>query len=251
MTSFYSKTLQRLSAAGVVSKSMRILVVCGGEVDRNVFAACGFRNVVITNIAGSNAGENVESLSFPDREFDFVVVHHGLHHCRRPHQALCEMYRVSRAGILVFEPCLNALVRLGRLLKVGQEYEVHAVAANALSSGGTNNEAIPNYVYRFTAEEMLSTIRAYAPEFKITAQVEYHMKIHWHDLRAKRNRRPLWVARLAYPFLRLLVLVRPSMANTMCVVIRTSQTLHPWLRPNDLGHVVPNDDWFQQFGRTE
>lgn len=146
---------------------------------------------------------------------------------------------------------INALVDIGRRLKVGQEYEVHAVAANGLTSGGVNNEAIPNYVDRFTADEIISTIRAYAPEYNVSAQVIYQMEIHWHDLREKRDRRPLWLARLADPFLLLLMWVRPSMGNTMCVVIPKSEILHPWLKRDEAGQVAPNDPWFRKFGPSE
>ncbi len=258
---FYADTLRRLIGAGRLHQDMSILVVCGTHVDRDVFFNAGFRNVTISNIqqAPDDAGlapysticQDVEALSVEDEAYDWLVVHHGLHHCRTPHHALTGMYRAARCGIIVFEPCHNALVRIGRWLKVGQEYEVHAVAANALAAGGVNNEAIPNYVYRFTVDELVATIRAYAPEFEITAQVAYHLEIHWQDLHAKQDRRPLWLARLAYPFLRLLMWIRPSWANTMCVVIPKSKTLHPWLQQDEAGHVVPNEAWFQEFGRVE
>ncbi len=261
MDNFYFQAVKTLVERGDISADHKLLVVCGTELDREVLRAAGCACGVISNVDDSiptnalqpfeHAQQNVEALTYADSEFDWVLVHHGLHHCRLPHRALIEMYRVARRGIIVFEPCHNALVDTGRRLKVGQEYEVHAVAANALASGGVNNEAIPNYVYRFTADEIVSTIRAYAPEYEINAQVNYQMEIHWHDLREKRDRRPLWLARLAYPFLRLMMWVRPSLANTMCVIIPKSQTLHPWLRQDDKGQVVPNDDWFKQFGRSE
>lgn len=261
MDEFYFQTVKSLVDRGDIAPDHKLLVVCGTELDREVLMAAGCASGVISNVDEvlsvktlqpfEHAQQNVEALTYADGDFDWVLVHHGLHHCRAPHRALTEMYRVARRGIIVFEPCRNVLVDIGRRLKVGQEYEVHAVADNALASGGVNNEAIPNYVYRFTAEELVATVRAYAPEYEVNAQVNYHMEIHWHDLRAKRARRPLWLARLAYPFLRLLMWVRPSMANTMCVVIPKSETLHPWLKRDETGQVAPNHDWFKQFGRSE
>jgi ubiquinone/menaquinone biosynthesis C-methylase UbiE len=43
-------------------------------------------------------------MAFDDNSFDFAIVHNGLHHCYSPHRGLLELYRVSRQGILVFEP---------------------------------------------------------------------------------------------------------------------------------------------------
>ncbi len=261
MDDFYYQSVKTLVDRGDIAADHKLLVVCGTELDREVLIAAGCKLGVISNVDASvpatavqpfeHAQQDVETLTYANDSFDWVLVHHGLHHCRAPHRALTEMYRVASRGIIVFEPCRNALVDIGRRLKVGQEYEVHAVAANQLTSGGANNEAIPNYVYRFTADEIVSSIRAYAPEYEIKAQVDYHMEIHWHDLRAKQDRRPLWLARLAYPFLRLLMWVRPSLANTMCVVIPKSATLHPWLKRDETGQVVPDDNWFKQFGRSE
>jgi SAM-dependent methyltransferase len=260
MDNFYYQTIKALTQQKRIQPDHQVLVVCGTQLDRDVLSAAGCVYGVISNVDESVsanalspfafAHQNVEALTYANGSFDWVLVHHGLHHCREPHRALTEIYRVARHGIIVFEPCRNALVAIGRHLKVGQECEVHAVAANALTSGGVNNEAIPNYVYRFTAEELISTLRAYAPEFDLKAEVTYHMEIHWHDLREKRDRRPLWLARLAYPFLRLLIWIRPSMSNTMCVVIPKSDTLHPWLQRDKAGQVIPKDAWFQQFGRS-
>jgi SAM-dependent methyltransferase len=48
--------------------------------------------------------ENVESLSFEDNSFDFVLCKETLHHLPRPYAGLCEMLRVSRVGVLLIEP---------------------------------------------------------------------------------------------------------------------------------------------------
>jgi SAM-dependent methyltransferase len=62
--------------------------------------------------------QDAERLTFAENEFDFCIVHSGLHHCYSPHRALLEMYRVARVGLLVFEPRDGALVRLGMRLNV-------------------------------------------------------------------------------------------------------------------------------------
>jgi Methyltransferase domain len=48
--------------------------------------------------------ENVESLSFEDRSFDFVLCKETFHHLPRPYVGLYEMLRVSKIGVILFEP---------------------------------------------------------------------------------------------------------------------------------------------------
>jgi len=49
--------------------------------------------------------ENAEHLSFIDKEFDYCVCKESLHHFPRPYEAIYEMLRVCRKGIVLMEPC--------------------------------------------------------------------------------------------------------------------------------------------------
>ena len=113
-------------------------MACGGQLDRDVLVGLGFSDVTITNLDRRLAAndfapfrwayQDLEQLTFDDAEFDFAIVHNGLHHCHSPHRGLLELYRVARQGVLVFEPRDTALVRLGVRLNLGQKYEVAAVS---------------------------------------------------------------------------------------------------------------------------
>ncbi len=48
--------------------------------------------------------ENAEKLSFSDNSFDFVFCKEAFHHFPRPYQAVYEMLRVARKGIILIEP---------------------------------------------------------------------------------------------------------------------------------------------------
>ena len=48
--------------------------------------------------------ENLESLSFDNSTFDFILCKETLHHLPRPYAGLYEMLRVSRVGVLLIEP---------------------------------------------------------------------------------------------------------------------------------------------------
>ena len=100
---FYRRTLESLLADGVLARDDRILVVAGGEADREAFA--GFPSVTITNVSPEEGEEfqDAEALTYEDGSFDFAVVSAGLHHCRSPHRAVLELYRVARKGLLAVE----------------------------------------------------------------------------------------------------------------------------------------------------
>ncbi len=108
MSDFYVDTLKRLLAQKVLRPDMKLLVTCAGEYDKNVLSQCGFTDAVLSNLDGRMIGpeiapfswsaQDAEDFAFDDNEFDFCIAHSGLHHCRSPHRALLEMYRVSRLG---------------------------------------------------------------------------------------------------------------------------------------------------------
>jgi SAM-dependent methyltransferase len=55
---------------------------------------------------------DAENLAFPDRSFDFVAVHDGLHHLDNPERAIREMARVARRGVLILDPAQAAVTKL-------------------------------------------------------------------------------------------------------------------------------------------
>jgi Methyltransferase domain len=111
---FYPDVIRELMRRHILFPNMRILVACGGMIDRDVLYDLHFSDVTITNLDVRPSGtefqpfswsyQNVENMAFDDNSFDFAIVHNGLHHCYSPHRGLLELYRVSRQGILVFEP---------------------------------------------------------------------------------------------------------------------------------------------------
>ena len=254
MDKFYFSMVAKLLSKGKIQRDMSVLVVCGEELDAEVFSLSGFRQVFVTNLDDPQKGpwrtgaarerQDAEALSYADASFDLVAVHLGLHHCRMPHKALCEMYRVARQGVLLIEPCENWLVKIGRRLGVGQEYEVHAVAANQLKKGGVNNTSIPNYVYRWTVDEVRRTIASFAPEFRPRMYFKKNLVVHWHDLRVKRNSIRLVLMVLAIPFLKACSFIIPGFGNNLGVYIEKAgpDQIHPWIASTDHGLRL-NEKW--------
>jgi SAM-dependent methyltransferase len=167
--SFYKNTINKW----ILNKNASILVVGGGETDRDVFIDLGFENVVISNLDSRLKGDEfapyqwnfqrAEELTYDDLEFDFVVVHAALHHCETPHRALLEMYRVAKIGLIAFESRDSLLMNFLEKIELSPTYEHIAVYYNDGKFGGVNNTEIPNYIYRWTEREIQKTISSYAP----------------------------------------------------------------------------------------
>ena len=197
MDGFYRDVLLRLIESRQLNLDERILVVCGGTTDAAILKSLGFTNVTISNLDVRLNGDefapyswsfqDAESTTYADGEFDFVVVHSGLHHCYSPHRAILEMYRVARKGIVLFEPYDNWTTRLGVRLGFGQEYEHAAVYYNGMEFGGVRNSAIPNYVYRVTRREIEKTILCGNPCSRPGFRYLHQLRVPWGQLRGRRN----------------------------------------------------------------
>lgn len=253
---FYGATLRRLLDDGSLTTGMSILVVCGGETDRAVLAGNSFRQVVISNIdprpePGAFAPfewayQDAESLTYADNSFDFCLVHSGLHHCRTPHRALLEMYRVARTGLLLFEPYDNVLTRLSVRFDIGQEYEHAAVFYNGCSFGGVRNTWMPNHIYRWTEQEIAKTIKCYAPYARHDLRFFYRMRIPWEQLRGRRRRALYAAVRLGQPALKAFEWCFPRQSNNFGAMVlkpQLPQALHPWLRQDEAGTILLDEAW--------
>ncbi len=255
---FYLETLQRLLDTGWLRTNDDILVVAGGEADREVLLAAGFTSATITNLDDRMRGdeyapfrwsfEDAEELEYADGSFDVCVVHQGLHHCRSPHRALVEMYRVARRGVVLFEPQETALTRLGVRLGLGQQYECAAVADNDLQWGGVQNTDVPNFVYRWTERDVRKTLAAYDPTGDPRLQCFYDLRVPGAGAAQLRSRPVRALARIALPIARSVLHVAPSQANAIAVAAdkldpRTDH--HPWLVADEHG-ARADASWFGQ-----
>lgn len=123
------KLRRALDLSGSRPAASTALVVCGGSgMDAEFLSRAGF-HVTSTDISAGAAERtmerarrfgvsietvvaDVEQLPFPDRSFDLVLVHDGLHHLDDPFVGLSEMARVSRQWLSITEPARAAATRL-------------------------------------------------------------------------------------------------------------------------------------------
>lgn len=253
---FYARTLGTLLGQATIRRDMSVLVVCGGPADRDVFHGLGFEDVTISNLAGEVSpdvrpyrweAQDAEQLTCADGSYDLVAVSAGLHHCRSPHRALLEMVRVARSCVFVLESRDSLLMRSAIRLGAVDEYELTAVAAHGLRSGGVNDTSTPNYVYRWTEREVLKTIQSYAPHARPRVRFFHELELPLSVLAARHGRIGEAAGRIGEPVLRLLSRAFPSQANLFAFAVakpRLPGDLQDWMRLED-GEPVPDEEWIR------
>jgi SAM-dependent methyltransferase len=245
---FADTVLRELLNDGTMTPSETIVAVCAGERDRDVFERCGFSNVLITNInehAGDDprfewSRQDAQQLDQDDDSFEFAFVADGLHHCRSPHRALLEMYRVARRGIIVIESRDSVLMRTANRLGLSPTYEVEAVVGSGFSGGGVNNTDVPNYIYRWTEADFEKALRAFDPRGRQTFRFFYGLNLPYELAGWKKSSLKLKVIKATDPLLRGLTRLFKKQCNTMAMVAlepRVPDDLWPWLKAEN-GRVV-------------
>lgn len=244
-SSFYRHVLEQLLEDGTFRRDMTVLVVAGGTADRDAFHSLGFEHVTISNVDESVAAEalapyewsyqDAENLDFPDGSFDVTVVSAGLHHCRSPHRALLELYRVGRVAALALESRDSMLMRLAIRLGAVDEYELAAVAAHGLRSGGVANTSTPNFVYRWSEREVEKTVASFAPYARHRIRFFREFELPEALLETDRGSRAS-LLRLAWPVVEGITRVLPRQANLFAFAIEKpdpERDLQPWMASAD------------------
>jgi len=108
--------------------------------------------------------ENVESFSFADESFDFVLCKESYHHFPRPMVALYEMLRVAEKGVVLIEPNESPVLLHPKavVLKLVKEFLIRAGFGTRFGSrdtslidyGSDSYEEVGNYVYRVSEREV-------------------------------------------------------------------------------------------------
>jgi SAM-dependent methyltransferase len=251
-TSFVESVLESLLSDGTIARSDSVVSVCAGTREREVFASVGLPNAMITNVDERDAGDryapfeysyqDAHNLTFADGSFDFSFVTDGLHHCSAPHQALLEMYRVARKGIIVVESRDSLLMRTATRFGLSPEYEVEAVIGSEFVRGGRDNTCVPNYIYRWTEADFEKSIQSFDPVGKHTFQFFYDLNLPYELAEWKKSSLKLRVIRVADPLLRGMTRVFKRQCNTLAMVAlkpRIPEDLWPWLTVED-GQIVFN-----------
>lgn len=249
------KTLSKALDNKLVKIDASILVVCGGNFDRDVLLDLGFTNVTISNLDTRMKGDefNPYSWSFQDAEnitledgaYDWVLVHAGLHHCYSPHSALLEMLRVGKLGAIVFEARESFTMKLAMKYKLTPVYEVQAVIGNGFEYGGVANSFIPNFAYRWTENEVSKVVKCKYPQFSDNkVDFSYSLNIPYSRLDFINSTfKRLFLKALFIP-LKLYAFLFPKQSNEFGFIIQKGTTLQPWLQKEE-GEVKLNMEYLE------
>lgn len=228
-----------------VNRSDPVLVLGGGQEDQEILTACGFDQIVLSNLNAGGTVLDAEDVALPDNSYSIVFAHAVLHHCRSPHKALGEMARVSAKHVFFLEPNDSWFLRLLVRLRISFPYEIAAVVDNGYTRGGMRHGPIPNYIYRLTSREVYKAVSAYHPErqFRVHPYPYWDFYVTERDLLARKETRQAILARYLGPsnflgllrfsqvFLNLIPIVRSQGNKFFCAV--TKGELHPWIERRD------------------
>jgi SAM-dependent methyltransferase len=228
-----------------VDRRQPVLVLGGEQEDIDILTACGFEQVVLSNLDDAGMALDAENIALADNSYPVVFAHAVLHHCRCPQKAVGEMVRVSQQQVFFVEPndswALRTLMRLG----FSFPYELAAVAAHEYVHGGMRDGPIPNYIYRWTGREVEKTVASYHPErqFRVCAHPYWDFYVNEYELMNRKESRVAALAEKLGPrnFVRLLHLgqavlnltppLRSQGNKFFCAI--SKRELQPWIEMRD------------------
>jgi SAM-dependent methyltransferase len=232
--------LRSLKERGLLQDTDSILVVAGGELDRQCMLSLGRNNVTISNL-DTSAGHSVcepyswrhldaENLETDDGSYDWVVIHAGLHHLAVPALGVCEMFRVARRGIVCFEARDSLLMKIAIKIGLTTEYELEAVFIEG-ASGGYRNGPIPNYVYRWTEREFEKVINSDAPTHRHTFFLRVWVPSADTAFCYGRGRLYRAVGLAIAALARVAEVIFPRQGNQFALGVLKNTSRQPWLNP--------------------
>jgi SAM-dependent methyltransferase len=248
---FYNTTLKKILQANTIGHLDTILIVGGGETDKNAFLNNDFKNVYITNLEYDRGVvdyspyaweyQDMENLTYKDSVFDWVFVHAGLHHCASPHRALCEMLRVSKKGVGVFEARNSLLNKIAINFGLVPEYELEPLVLSKGISGGLRNSNIPNFIYRWNERDVKDTVNSFLPHYIHNFYFFYGYAIPLERLSMSPSILKRLVGKLASALLPLIKFLFPKQGNQFAFIISKGGEVQPWLIQNGEDEFVFNN----------
>jgi SAM-dependent methyltransferase len=176
---FLAVLLRHLKTCHIDTKG-KLLVMGGSRQDVELLIFAGFNDITLSNLnpeleerPRTNPGVKLkllaidaEQIGLPDGSFDCVFAHEVLHHCRSLHGALCEMLRVARKHVALLEPNDSFSMRVLTWAGFSFSYEIFSVVHHGHEAGGVRNSCIPNFIYRWSANELRKTVSSYLAEYE-------------------------------------------------------------------------------------
>jgi SAM-dependent methyltransferase len=200
---------------GRLSKRSRILVLCAADgYEGSLLHDLGFEDVTVSDISPvavkvalerdprlKGIALNAEETGLDDASFDLVVAQDALHHLQRPVQGLTEMLRISRCGVIFFEPHDSFVGNA-----IGTRWEIHDEARN--------------FVFRWRKKLVEDVASSYfgAPSFENLSFSFWHHNVMFGKLCKVLGggRTSVYAVRLIKTFLDAIL---PGMGNQLCGLV--------------------------------
>jgi SAM-dependent methyltransferase len=190
---FYEKNLNKY-----INKKASILLIGASEREQELFKSLQYENFLLSNFkpdftkhAYKIIHVDATKIDFKDSSFDYVITHACIHHMRKPHLAILEMYRVSKIGTLIIEGNDSLLMRISAKLKMSEDFEVSSVdKVNKL--GGVEESGIPNYIYRWNEREIFKTLSSYEPEIEHKIYFNYENDLENSGTQNQKNNKKIY-----------------------------------------------------------
>lgn len=215
---FYKQNLNKH-----INKNSNVLVIGGSEDEYKLYKNLGYKNFTISNLQSENNKFSFEILNidatnipYQDNHFDYVVTHACLHHMRKPHSALTEMYRVSKIGTLIIEGNDSLIMKLSSLFGFSEKFEISSVD-KANKKGGVEESGVPNYIYRWTEREIYKTLSSFEPETKHIITFNYSNDLRNEGVQNNSNNNALLV--FLKMLLKLFFLIFQKQQNLLSIFI--------------------------------
>ena len=215
---FYENNLKKF-----ISKKSSILIIGGSQREYELFKSLHYENFTMSNFEPDVSLYNFKiinvdatNIEFEDNSFDFVVTHACIHHMRKPHLAILEMYRVSKIGTLIIEGNDSCLMRISSKLNMSEDFEVSSVDIEN-NLGGVEESGIPNYVYRWNEREIFKTLSSYKPETDHKIFFTYNNDLENHEI--QKNKQHLLIIKIIKSFLKLFFIFFKKQQNLLSIYV--------------------------------
>ena len=213
-----------------IPKDKKILVASPNEFEIEMYLELGYLNItfgefdisqleIFKNKYSSNKRLNFKrvdllNIDFNDLEFDYSITQATLHHLSKPHQGLLELFRVSRFGTLIIEGNDNFIMKLASNYNFSEEFE-HSSVKNG--KGGLMETGVPNYIYRWSENEVKKVICSFEPSKKHNLIFKYGLDVFNRAL--EKNKTKKIVKSFLSFFLKIIFFINKKTGNLFLIFI--------------------------------
>jgi hypothetical protein len=140
------------------------------------------------------------------------------------------MLRVSKKGVGVFESRDSLLNWFANKLGMAPSYEIEPCVLSNGKLGGVRNSQIPNYVYKWTENEVKKTVNSYSPQYQHKFNFYYGLLVPIDRISMSKNILKRIFAYIGKVILPIFTFFFKKQGNLFAFIIEQNVKLQPWLK---------------------